>query len=246
MTYYHPHHSDLDVSLHRRHGQWNDGSMVSPGPNTVGGMNAANYSLLQGDVGFHCFPNAVPHFSASHHGVSSVPIHIPSDLPSNPSSLHHCFESSYHGQPFQWANSTHHSPSGPTLPSAVPAPTNNLATPPTLTPVIVPSTNPSQRAKFACPSCGKLCTSRPRAYTCFLNHIGSKPFSCNGTCGLVNCVTHPKHTSTVTVPPSQKKSSHVQTAVKNDPDKTLRGTSNTVVNKGVGFVFERGVAIITS
>jgi hypothetical protein len=42
----------------------------------------------------------------------------------------------------------------------------------------------SQRAKFPCLFCSKLCTSRPRADTCFFNHIDAKPFACHGDCGM--------------------------------------------------------------
>ncbi|PVF91355.1 hypothetical protein CPB86DRAFT_665474, partial [Serendipita vermifera] len=42
--------------------------------------------------------------------------------------------------------------------------------------------------RFPCASCGKMCTSRPRAHTCLLNHFGLKPFACNGACGKIDCL----------------------------------------------------------
>ncbi|PVG03644.1 hypothetical protein CPB86DRAFT_378813 [Serendipita vermifera] len=44
-----------------------------------------------------------------------------------------------------------------------------------------------QTARFACSTCGKTFTSRPRADTCLFNHMGIKPFTCNGGCGLFGC-----------------------------------------------------------
>jgi hypothetical protein len=47
-----------------------------------------------------------------------------------------------------------------------------------------PSTNQDQRAKFACGVCSRTFNIRSRAETCQFNHVGIKPFACNGACGL--------------------------------------------------------------
>ncbi|PVF90928.1 hypothetical protein CPB86DRAFT_720372, partial [Serendipita vermifera] len=61
--------------------------------------------------------------------------------------------------------------------------------------------------KFPCASCGKMCTSRPRAYTCLLKHIGVKPFTCNGACGTINCpkrYASKAHLNRHCMPPEEK------------------------------------------
>ncbi|PVG03646.1 hypothetical protein CPB86DRAFT_664003, partial [Serendipita vermifera] len=52
---------------------------------------------------------------------------------------------------------------------------------------VASTSSTSQRAKFPCASCGKMCTNRPRADTCLFNHFGLKPFACSGACGNENC-----------------------------------------------------------
>jgi hypothetical protein len=63
--------------------------------------------------------------------------------------------------------------------------TTNPTTVLPLIPAVISTTSTSRRSRFLCPFCGKGCGSRPRAWTCFFNHIGTKPFVCNGICGTI-------------------------------------------------------------
>ncbi|PVF91961.1 hypothetical protein CPB86DRAFT_744974, partial [Serendipita vermifera] len=38
-----------------------------------------------------------------------------------------------------------------------------------------------------CSICGRNLIGRPRAHTCLLNHTGTKPYACNGACGIEDC-----------------------------------------------------------
>jgi hypothetical protein len=79
--------------------------------------------------------------------------------------------------------STHYPPAESSASVPVPAMATTETIVSSATPIADPPPNNTQRAKFPCLSCGKMCTSRPQADTCFNNHIGAKPFVCNGTCG---------------------------------------------------------------
>jgi hypothetical protein len=59
--------------------------------------------------------------------------------------------------------------------------------PPSMFPsATAPSTSQDQQAKFACGVCSRAFNIRSRAETCQFNHVGIKPFVCNGACGLVD------------------------------------------------------------
>jgi predicted RNA-binding Zn-ribbon protein involved in translation (DUF1610 family) len=89
-----------------------------------------------------------------------------------------------HNQAFISTVPTHHQSTAPTSTFLQ---LTSTATPTTVFSPIAPVVqriSTSQRAKFPCPSCGKVLTSRPRAWTCFFKHVGTKPYACNGTCGV--------------------------------------------------------------
>jgi hypothetical protein len=82
--------------------------------------------------------------------------------------------------------SPHHAPTAPdTLMSALPSTTTSMHIPSPMDPSAMSSTSLAQRPRFPCGFCFKPLSSRSRADTCFFNHIGIKPFACNGACGMI-------------------------------------------------------------
>jgi hypothetical protein len=182
MTSYNPHNDAFIACTH-----WNDEFVLYPYPNhTVDAPNTIYYAHPQTNPGTISLPTIPAHFSPPY--VPLPPLY-PSPISQQPNppqpTLHIVDDAGSYNLPLPWNAPIHH-------PYVEPSAALSLS-PTTITPTttsnpilaIVPTVINPERAKFPCPSCGKLCTSRPRAYTCFCNHIGAKPFACNGDCGRV-------------------------------------------------------------
>ncbi|PVG03655.1 hypothetical protein CPB86DRAFT_379229 [Serendipita vermifera] len=188
MAFHYPHHNALtSYTSNGPHGHWNDYETM---PQTHSNDAASNlgvfYAHTQPSIGIVTFNTLPSSFSLPHPPAGSL--HPSCDPPPNP-----IFQS-VQSIP---VDSGHYTPSigvnvfGP-QPRVEPTPSSSApvaANIPTInaTPIVTPAATPYSRAKFACPSCGKMFTSRPRAFTCILNHMGAKPFACHGTRGLVGC-----------------------------------------------------------
>ncbi|PVF91955.1 hypothetical protein CPB86DRAFT_791647 [Serendipita vermifera] len=88
----------------------------------------------------------------------------------------------HYGLPSSWGALIHHPPSGYNSSVPMQAPTTNSTAVSTSTSPqpVTPSPSQVQRPRFACDLCPKTFSSRSRADTCFYNHMGMKPFACNG------------------------------------------------------------------
>jgi hypothetical protein len=181
-------HNNLTTYIHHSGGHWNDESQPPPLPSSaLDDMNAIYYAYPQNDTG--SFPRLTP-----------IPSFSPLYAPSIPANTLSNLQPTLSPQPFMYNHSTSHPPNPvstlhipahnpsmtPDSSPVQPTPTTSSMTPSASVPPQVHTSSTSQRAKFPCTLCGKLCTSRPRADTCFFNHIGAKPFGCNGGCGRVN------------------------------------------------------------
>ncbi|PVF91959.1 hypothetical protein CPB86DRAFT_258994 [Serendipita vermifera] len=180
MAFYCPEHSDLPAPTRYGHAQWYEPLCQLWPNNTINGVNMVHYAHQQYNTVVPFPPKTVPHFPPPN------PLPIPLHAFSNP-------QPSVLPLPFLNIPDSHNPPVISGVPSHPPAEQPNpsavgsTSTSPTASlaaPVVISSASTSQRAKFPCRSCGKMCTSRPRAYTCLLNHTGAKPFTCNGACGI--------------------------------------------------------------
>jgi hypothetical protein len=151
-------------------------------------MDPRAYSPLEIDVRSGLLQHQIVSLSPVHYDISVDPRHTtsnpqPSLIPSSLANI--STDQVTHNPSLIWNAPTYTSHTQSNASSSMSTNTTASTTPSSAMQAIVPATGTSRRAKFPCPSCGKLCTSRPRALTCFFDHIGTKPFICNGTCGLV-------------------------------------------------------------
>jgi hypothetical protein len=149
---------------------------------TVSGMDAMHYAHPQNSTGNIPFYTSNPPFSPPY-----APPAVMNTMP-NP-------QPNFTPQPFLYNHNVanpvlvpnvaaYHQSTAPAASFVQPVAPTAFNTAPTSLPIPVSTSSTSQRAKFPCLSCGKMYTSRPKADTCFLNHIGSKPFICHGFCGV--------------------------------------------------------------
>jgi hypothetical protein len=174
MTFYHPSKIDSNPYVDQGNGHWNNEPALQPGSNIVDDTNTIDYFPLQVDTNSGDFSYSLSSVSTSHYGEPPVPLqalyspHRSFVFPSSPNN-------------FMMSNSCY------PFVSCVLAFRPMEPTP--LSPIsasrVVPTTGESRRLKISCPSCSKICTSWERAWTCFFNHIGARPFPCDGTCGVV-------------------------------------------------------------
>ncbi|PVF91960.1 hypothetical protein CPB86DRAFT_791653 [Serendipita vermifera] len=179
MTSYNLHYGD-----HSGHGHWRDGSLSQYYANdTTNGINTVYSAHPEISINLAPLPTTAPPIPPPY--PRSVLSHLSSRTP--PSLVPYLLlnDPGPHS-PLMPLNFPFHNQPGHLASLFVSAPTNDPPMIPLATPNIVPVSSTSQRAKFSCPSCGKIFTSRPRAHTCLLNHTGAKPFACNGACGLAN------------------------------------------------------------
>jgi hypothetical protein len=176
-------HNDGSIA----YGHWNDQFVPQPSPNdTVDGSNMMHYAHPRSNTGNISFPIIPPQFSPPY--TTPLPLH---SLPISQSSivsqpiLHAVNDVGSYNPPLTCNVSIHYPYTAPTAGHSMSTTTTMPTTASNPTPTVVPTASASDRAKFPCPSCGKLCTSRPRAYACLCNHFGAKPFACNGDCGIV-------------------------------------------------------------
>jgi hypothetical protein len=151
--------------------------------NIVNDMNAMYHAHPQNDIGIVSFSTPIPSYTPPapldplcnfQPGLTPQPFFPNHNIP-------------YPISPVSALHAPSHHPSTVLAPSLVQlAQVTTPITTSTFTPSQTSTSLTSQRAKFPCPSCGKLCTSRPRANTCFFNHVGVKPFACNGDCGIAS------------------------------------------------------------
>jgi hypothetical protein len=188
MTVYDPNEVDLASFIDQGNDHWNDGPVLELYPNAVDDMNMINYSPLEANANPSTFCCPLSNFSTPHNSAFSVPqcglYNLPPTfvLPSSPNS--HIDSNLYRLLVIRVA-SVH-----PTAPEPSESFSGSAHTPLPLpasisTPIAVPTIIKSRRASIPCPSCSKICTSQERAWACFFNHIGAKPFPCNGTCGTI-------------------------------------------------------------
>ncbi|PVG03653.1 hypothetical protein CPB86DRAFT_379151 [Serendipita vermifera] len=167
-----PHHlCNIDPILYAQgaNRQWSSKSTYLSYPNAVGDIHTTNQYPLQDDSDVGQFPMAKLNVASTHHPATTpIPLHASShpDLHNTP--------------PVQ-------NPPNPNISPCVSAPMTTLTTAATAHPKSPLIISPPTRSKFACPwpSCGKLCTSQPRARTCLFNHMDLRPFACGGACGVL-------------------------------------------------------------
>jgi hypothetical protein len=187
MTFYSAPDIDLTLSLDEE-GQRNGKSIFQSYPHIFShGINMVDPPYLQNNTSFAPLIASVSAFPAGYHDGSSpeaplsnshskpvFPFFVKDSAVVNPSAQ---------GPPFVSTGLLYPSSTQPTSSPSIPDPSLISTIAPPATAVVAPVTSTSLRAKFPCVSCGKICTSRPGADTCFNNHIGAKPFACNGICG---------------------------------------------------------------
>jgi hypothetical protein len=185
MEPYSTQYNSLSAYTYLGYGHRNDQSVHQPytGDN-VDALNTIYYAYPQNDTGTTSSPTRAPFLLPTY--TPFFP--LPSSSNAQPLSVFQPPLSSpfdlYSYNPLLSSSVPTHYPSAePSASVSMPA----MATTQTMvsggTPIAAPSPNNSQRTKFPCHSCGKMCSSRPRAETCFNNHIGAKPFTCHGSCG---------------------------------------------------------------
>jgi hypothetical protein len=179
MASYTP-HNDGSIA----YGHWNDQFVPQPYPNdTVDDLDMMYYAHPQRNTGTIPIPIIPTHFSPPY--TTSLLSHpFPNSQPSivlQPT-LHAANDVGSYDPPLTRDVPIYNPYTAPSAVHSMSATTVMPTTALNPTPTVVSA---SDRAKFPCLSCGKLCISRPRAYTCFCNHIGAKPFACNGDCGTV-------------------------------------------------------------
>jgi hypothetical protein len=173
------------------HAHWNN--EIEPQSylnNTAGNSNVVDYADSQNDANVSSF--SVIALSSLPDSVPSLPLHTPFNA--QPSAFPHPFPDVFI-HPIPRDSSLMQSYSHRHLSAEVISPSffvsastiapvsasTSTSTPAVLAPAIIID----GRAKFPCLFCGKMCTSRPRAWTCMFNHVDAKPFACNGACGIV-------------------------------------------------------------
>jgi hypothetical protein len=189
MALYRPHHGDVLPRTHHGGGHQSGNTMYQPyPPNIVESKNMFGHTHTQDNGGPNPFSSAGPSFSPTHDGSSS-----PLQALSSPHLGHvswyplgTSFDSIPSNPPLTSSIPPHHPSTALTASPSMSAPPTAVTTAASITPITTPAHSTSQRAKFACTICGKMCTSRPRADTCFFNHMGIKPFACNGDCGVAH------------------------------------------------------------
>jgi hypothetical protein len=186
MTSYTPHHDELTAHTHYVHGYWtNESASQHYLTNTFHALDTASYAYPQIDKGND--PTIPPSYFSSylplpplHSSPTLQPLVAHQPVPNTTSNL-----DSYN-LIFSRSVPTRY----PSIEASASLSLSAMTTIPTMSPITITATVKTgiayQMVKFACPACGKICTSRPRAYTCFCNHIGAKPFACNGNCGTVD------------------------------------------------------------
>jgi hypothetical protein len=159
--------------------------------NMIAGLDTSHYIPTQvNDATAHPFENIAATLTLAPHTMTST---SPYTLPDQPfdailSSSHDTLVGPHtYGPPGVSGNPPHRPPLEPDLPMLPLAPTSTSIHIPT--PIIpssmAPSTSRAQTPKFACGVCPKTLSSRSRADTCLFNHMGIKPFTCKGACGIV-------------------------------------------------------------
>jgi hypothetical protein len=133
------------------------------------------------------------------HLFQNIPLSIPSfyqtsssNVSSNAQSSSHLpFFPNYIGDfgpsdiPNMWNNSINGLSTEQGVTTSSPTSITSSKYPLMVAPNILSTAIKTQGTRFACSICGKTFTSRPRADTCSFNHLGIKPFGCNGVCGLI-------------------------------------------------------------
>jgi hypothetical protein len=190
MTFYDTNQGDLPPYKQYCDGHREGTTLYQPCPaNMVESMRMVDYNHIQDNVGFDSFSNEMPFSPPTHHDNSSSPLQASSSPHLGHVSwypLDLSVSSSSSDLPFTPTTPSHHVPSTSTTSPPVSAPPTDNTTTVATTAITAPAHSTSQRAKFACTICGKMCTSRPRADTCFFKHMGIKPFACNGDCGVAH------------------------------------------------------------
>ncbi|PVG03649.1 hypothetical protein CPB86DRAFT_379005 [Serendipita vermifera] len=171
-------YNDLSMYAHDGYNHWTIDSMTHSYPNdAIVDTNALYYPPTEMNTSL---TNMASFFPRPH-------LPFPVDSLSNPeptNQFHPFLDSSIPSDPLvTWRIPVHH----------LPAQSTSFTSPPTIVPTVTldarPATAPTsltpQKTKFPCTSCGKTYTERQRAQTCLLNHTGTKPFTCNGSCGTV-------------------------------------------------------------
>ncbi|PVG03652.1 hypothetical protein CPB86DRAFT_379103 [Serendipita vermifera] len=164
-------------------GHWKGEPTFRSHRNGTAGMNTINHPLFQENLGVTPSPSrTVTFLPIAHLDANPMPLHASSGsqphLPFSPL-FNDLAVPSTHSRAHTWNSPGHHSSLHA---SGFPATSTDYIANPTMKKTRMVS----QKAKFTCPwpGCGKLYTNRTRASTCFYGHVGAKPFSCNGGCGI--------------------------------------------------------------
>jgi hypothetical protein len=186
MASYNPHSTDLTAYTYSTQGHWNEQSVLHPYQNDITGTSSIiYYAHPQVNTDTASFSTTAPPFALPFNPYPPLPLSsiVQPSIVSRPTLGSTANLYSYAPLP-SWNMPTHHPPSNPIVPHSTSTMTN-IPTTSHAIPTVVRAMNVSERARFPCLSCGKLWASRPRAFTCFCNHIDAKPFVCNGDCGIV-------------------------------------------------------------
>jgi hypothetical protein len=154
---------------------------------TVNAVNAVYHAPLQTSTGDVSPPTIPVYFSPLY--VPSLPLHpFPNSQPPilPQSILHTANDAGSYNPSSTWNIPIDHPVAEPNAPLSTSATTTTPLTTSGAAPTVILTASISNRAKFPCPSCDKMYSSGPRAYTCLCYHIGAKPFACNGECGVVD------------------------------------------------------------
>jgi hypothetical protein len=188
MASFNPYHEGAFMYPYNAHGYWSDQSVPLLHFNNMvdDSLNMIDYTQYHSNTSIFSFPTIVPSYLPPY-------AHPPPLQSSNPQpSIHQPIfnapigSNSYYPLPAWEPPPIHLSaePRASLSTSASMTTTTNSTIAHTATQSVSQTTSISKRARFACSSCGKRCTDRPRAEICFNNHIRVKPFACNGDCGI--------------------------------------------------------------
>jgi hypothetical protein len=178
---------DSLTSYTLHHDYWNDEPQAST--NILDSIDSTYYDYLPNNGEFLPFGATFPTFSPPKVSPSSLlPLFNPQPSLVSQTILHD--QSGFN--PYNPVFTPHiPAPYPPTVPTYMftsvvqSAPTTaSPATTLVSIPAVAPTTFISQSSSSICPPCSKLCVSHPRTDTCLFDHIGTKPFACNGDCGI--------------------------------------------------------------
>lgn len=173
MEAYNTHYNDL--TAHTDHGFWDESTSQAYPNGFVDGITTFYCAHTQSNTSVGSFPIAAPSFFLPY--PPSVPLHALSN-PRYSIDPHTVSGDSIPHNPQILRSSPSYYPPIQSASSFMVAPTNI----PTPKPNEFPATSPI--SKFSCSICGRNLIGRPRAHTCLLNHTGTKPYACNGACGI--------------------------------------------------------------